>query len=146
MSLPLRWVEEIFNRLAVTYGSAFLDRYAGQDLTDIKTDWSARLAGLENAPSVIAYALQNLPARAPNVIEFTELCRRAPLPEVKHLPAPVADPALRERLLAAIKPLDQGSSYDHKAWARRLKARHEAGDKLSAFQVQCYREALRMVA
>lgn len=31
---------------------------------------------------------------------------------------------------------------DHKAWAKRLKARHEAGEKLLQVQINFYREAL----
>lgn len=141
MSLPLRWVEEIFNRLAVTYGTEFLGRFKGQNLNDIKTDWSNRLAGLENAPGVIAYALQNLPARAPNVIEFADLCRRAPLPEVKHLPAPQADPALRERLVNAMTPLSTHRA-GNKDWARRIMTRHLAGERLTPIAVQFAKEAL----
>lgn len=32
---------------------------------------------------------------------------------------------------------------DHRAWARKLKERDQAGEKLSAFQRACYKEALR---
>lgn len=32
--------------------------------------------------------------------------------------------------------------HDPKAWAKRLKARHEAGETLSALQIDYYREAL----
>lgn len=35
---------------------------------------------------------------------------------------------------------------DHKAWAKRLKARHEAGDKLNANQIRCYKAALGLEA
>lgn len=31
---------------------------------------------------------------------------------------------------------------DSKAWARRLQARHEAGENLNANQIRCYRNAL----
>lgn len=32
---------------------------------------------------------------------------------------------------------------DPRQWARDLKARHERGEHLTAFQVACYRDALR---
>lgn len=35
-------------------------------------------------------------------------------------------------------------NHDAKGWARILKARHEAGEKLSPVQISMYREALRL--
>ena len=32
--------------------------------------------------------------------------------------------------------------HDFKAWAKKLKARHESGENLSLLQIQSYREAL----
>ena len=34
--------------------------------------------------------------------------------------------------------------YDPKGWAKRLKDRHEAGEKLSKFQIECYQAALKL--
>lgn len=35
-------------------------------------------------------------------------------------------------------------NYDNKAWARILKKRHEAGEKISSLKIAMYREALRI--
>ena len=34
------------------------------------------------------------------------------------------------------------NTHDYKAWARKLKARHESGEVLSLIQVNAYKEAL----
>ena len=45
---------------------------------------------------------------------------------------------------AAVKRVTAVDGYDHKAWAKRLRDRHESGEKLSAVQIAAYREALRI--
>ena len=40
------------------------------------------------------------------------------------------------------KGKDAKPHHDFKAWAKKLKARHEAGEDLSPYQVDAYREAL----
>lgn len=82
--LPAAWVDRIFTKLTIRYGTSFRARYAGIEETALKDDWAEQLAGLRNHPEAIAYALANLPVeRAPNVSEFRVLCNQAP-------PAPVA--------------------------------------------------------
>lgn len=39
-------------------------------------------------------------------------------------------------------PISGRPDADHKAWAKKLKARHEAGESLSPQQIQMYRSAL----
>lgn len=133
MSLPLAWIDRIWDKLTVTYGATFLARWRdfdAQALNAVKSDWMHELSGFEKAPHAIAFALANLPERAPNIVEFRNLCRQAPAAEVPALPEPKADPArvaaelaklgpFRERLAAAA-PTD-----DFKAWAKRLVANPE---------------------
>lgn len=146
MSLPIEWVEKIFRKLALAYGRDFLARWEGVDLNDVKTDWAHELAGFESAPECIAYALANLPmSRAPNVYEFRDVCRSAPRKEV----AQIAYTPNPDRMIAELKKLrpmlaTQKCDVDLKDWARRLKARHESGEKLHKCQIDAYREALRL--
>jgi hypothetical protein len=150
MSLPLPWVDKIFEKLALVYGQQFLARWRDIDLELVKSDWARELGGFEKKQEAIAYALQNLDAeKPPTVLVFREIALRSPAAVLARLPEPAADPErMADELakFASIRTASNGSGYDHKAWARRLKARHKAGDKLSAFQVQCYREALRLAA
>lgn len=129
-------VDRIFSRLAATYGAAW-DRQSGAaPLADYKTVWAHELAGfLQTRESMmaIAWALENLPERCPNVIEFRNLCRQAPAPDVPRLPEPKVDAERVRAELAKLAPLREPVSAptDSRAWARRLIARHESGEHRS---------------
>lgn len=138
--LPDVWVDRIFQRLTVRYGQAFLGRWAGVDMADVKADWADQLKRFANRPDCIKYALDNLPQdKAPNVGEFRALCNAAPEPEVLKLPEPKADPAKVAEVVAGMRKTEH---IDHKAWAHSLRAREKAGDKLGVCQRLFWREAL----
>jgi hypothetical protein len=145
MSLPSKAIERLFERLTATYGREWVNRWEGIDLAAIKTVWAHELSVYANHLEDIAWALENLPARAPNVIEFKQLCRSAPRQDVQALPAPPADP---ERVKAEMAKLHDvlkakpTSRHDPKAWAKTILARDAAGDKLSAISVRFAKEAL----
>lgn len=146
MSLPLQAVERLFSRLTATYGRDFMARYEGVNEIAVKSSWAHELAGFKEQLQSIAWALENLPTRAPNVLEFRELCRRAPAVAVPQLESPVASP---ERVAAELAKLghirkNRGAEIDRKDWARELMARHERGEVLKPIQLRFYREALRL--
>lgn len=149
MSLPLPWVDKIFSKMALVYGRDFINRWEGLELSDVKTDWGHELAGFENWPEAIAHALSNLPPdRAPTVLQFRDLARKAPKPDRPALPEPVANPdrvAAELRKLAPIK-LAASGPVDHKAWAKRIEARHAAGERINPTSLRFAREALHMEA
>ena len=132
MSLPLPWVDCVFEKLTLVYGQAFLARWRDIDLNAVKSDWCHELAGMEKSPSRIAFALANLPDRPPSVIEFRALCRSAPAPDVPRLPEPQADPERVAQELSKLRttslaqPLQPTGCKD---WARRIMRRVEQGDK-----------------
>jgi len=139
-------IDRIFQRLAATYGAAW-DRSLGQvPMADIKTVWNHELAGyLQRRQSMlsIAWALENLPERPPNAIQFKNLCRCAPCADTPALAAPAADPERMARELERIQPMmAERIQTDGKEWARRLQRAHEQGLVLNLNQVRCYREAL----
>lgn len=143
MSLPTAWIDRIFDKLTLVYGRAFLDRWRDLDLNAVKSDWGHELAGLAQHPHMIAHGLQTLnPDRAPTVLEFRALCRRAPEAQAERLPAPRADPARVAEELAKLAPMRQAPAVDHKAWARSILARQAAGDRPSRISVQFAKEAL----
>lgn len=83
--LPAVWVDRLFFRLQGVYGKDFTTQFmlmdsAGNDigLANAKQVWSEELGGFSEHPEAIAYALENLPERMPNVIQFREICRKAP--------------------------------------------------------------------
>lgn len=100
MPLPQSWVEALFERLAVRYGTAFLRQYGDLDPAAVKADWAEALGGIRG--DAIAYALQQLPVeRPPNAMQFRDLARRAPAPTVPQLPRQRTEPPAGVRDLAA---------------------------------------------
>ena len=149
MSLPLKAIDRLFERLAHTYGNEWISRWAGQDEGKVKTVWAYELSVYANHLEDIAWALEHLPARAPNVIEFKQLCRSAPRQDAPALPAPPADPGRVKAEMAKLHDVlktKPTSRHDPKAWAKTILARDAAGDKLSAISVRFAKEALGMRA
>jgi len=144
MSLPLPWVDKIFDKLTLTYGQQFLARWRDIDLNAVKSDWMHELSGFENAPHAIAYGLSNLPKLPPTVIEFRALCRLAPTTEVKQLEAPRADPARVASELAKLAPMlkPTAAPVDRLDWARRILQSVEDGAKRTPTVVKMARDAL----
>lgn len=150
MSLPIKAVDRIFLRLLATYGTEFSGRYSGVQDGDLKSMWAHELAGFASDLPSIAWALENLPERCPNAIAFRNLCRQAPRAEVPQLPEPKADPERLRAELARLQPLREAivatSPVDHKAWARRIVARAEAGERVNRASLSMARGALRLGA
>jgi hypothetical protein len=148
MSLSLKAVDRLFERMALTYGKQFTDMYSTVDPASVKTLWSHELAAYAGSLHRIAWALENLPPRCPNVIEFKQLCRQAPAPEAPALPEPKADPERLKRELAKLGDMKATiaatpSKVDHKAWAKRILARYTAGERINPTSLRFAREALR---
>lgn len=144
MSLPAEWIDRIFTKLTLAYGRDFLSRWEGVALADVKADWAHELAGYQYAPEVIAFVLEHLPAgKPPTVYDFRLMCTNAPRKTENQLEYR-ADPA---RVAEQIKKLKEArkaanGQIDTKVWARRLKARHEAGERLGLAQIAAYQSAL----
>jgi len=143
MSLPLPALDRLFIRLQATYGRDFMSRYEGVDINAVKTSWAHELSGYSKNMMPLAWALENLPERCPNVIEFRALCRRAPAAEVPALPEPKADP---ERVKAEIAKLGEIKTVPQEAgrfdWAHRILARQASGAKVSPTVVQMAQSAI----
>lgn len=146
MSLPMKAIDRLFERLGTTYGKQWTSNWEGAPIIDVKSLWAHELAAFADHLECIAWALENLPPRAPNAIEFKQLCRMAPRKEeAPALPAPKADPdrvkaefaKLREAFKAA-----PATTHDPKAWARIIIARHEAGENVRPLNLRFAREAL----
>lgn len=123
-------IDRLFDRLSLTYGAAFMRLYEGFETNAVKSSWAHELSGFAHRLDCVAWALENLPARCPNVIEFRALCRTAPLPEVlaPALPAPPpADPERVKREIAKLAAIKDAPRVDNREWARRLIQRHESG-------------------
>lgn len=145
MSLPSAWVDRLFEKLVLVYGHAFLRRWEGLDMAKVKADWAHELRGYAQSPDAVRYALEHLPKDGPpTVLALRELCRefarRVPMTPPA-LPAPKPDPQRLAHTLTRLGQFRVGER-DLRAWAWALKAREEAGERLTPAQRSAWREAL----
>ena len=148
MSLPVKAVDRLFTRLSLTYGRDFDAEIKGNNIADVKTNWAHELSAFGERLSAVAWALENLPERCPNVIQFRNLCRAAPVADAPRLPEPKADPERMRAELAKLAPMRTASAAanlttpDSKAWAKRLIDRHAAGDLISNIGIRMARQVV----
>jgi hypothetical protein len=109
MSLPTRVTDRLFDRLAATYGSQWLSLWAALPIGEVKGLWAFELAPFAERLDAIAWALENLPERPPNLVAFKALCRQAPRTEPAPLPEPPADP---ERIRQVVATLREATASD----------------------------------
>lgn len=141
MSLPTAWIDRIFDKLTLTYGQAFLRRWADIDLNAVKSDWAHELAGFEAHPKAIAWALQNLPPDSPpTVLAFKFLARRAPPDELPRLDAPRANPDLMAQELAKLAPVIARPVARNTDWAHAIVAKAQSGCRVSPTVLRMARE------
>lgn len=153
--LPLGWVRKLFAELQGSYGTRFLDMWRsgqsnidGEDvgLLNALGLWAERLGGFRERPDALRRALDTLPKHPPTLPEFVELCRSGcPQPEHKALPAPDIPPAViaaRQAEAEAMARKVLAPTTDHKAWAKRLRARYLTGERLTYQQIEMSSNAL----
>ena len=147
MSLTNQAIDRLFTRLGATYMAQWDRALGSAPLGDVKTLWAHELSPFANSLHRIAWALENLPPRCPNVIEFKLLCRQAPAPDVPELPEPKADPERLKQELSKLGDLKAklatDTRVDHKAWAKRIMAKYHAGERINPTVLRFAREALR---
>lgn len=140
-SLPDPWVDRIFDKLLLTYGAEWQRKWDGLDLAAVKADWGHELRGFQQSPHAIKFALENLPTGfAPTVLQFRDLCIKAPQYAAKALPPPTPDPAVVAAVVAAVK---RPEGRDPKFWAYALREREQGGAHLSITQRAMWRAALK---
>lgn len=142
--LDFRWVERIFARMQVRYGSRWLALWAGVEPGAVQADWSRELAGLTG--EAIAYGLEHLPEdHPPTVAQFKRLCLNAPR-TAEMLPPPKLDREGLAKVGLVLQTVADGLKSQQrrhpKQWAFDLQAREAAGERLSTVQRRFWREAL----
>jgi len=103
MSLPTKVVDRLFSRLALIYGSQWLSMWQGSEINEVKSLWAAELAVFSERLEAIGWALERLPERPPNLVQFKALCREAPRAEAPALPLPDRDPARMAQALQSLR-------------------------------------------
>lgn len=151
MSLSSKAIDRLFERLELTYGAEWLRKWEGSPIADVKSLWAHELGYYENSLEAVAWAIENLPERCPNAIEFRNLCHSAPSTETPRLPEPKVSP---ESILVEVAKLGDlkkkvlssaDSAHDGRAWARRILGRYEAGNRITPCTLRFAREALGQV-
>jgi len=75
---PESLVDRLFQKLALMYGKAWLDLWAGMPIDAVKAEWSRTLTGID--PEAMRLALDSLLTSGkpfpPTLPEFTSLCRQ----------------------------------------------------------------------
>ena len=146
MSLSLQATDRLFERLHATYGRDFMSKYEGLEVGAVKASWAHELSGFANNLHPLAWALENLPERAPNVIEFRKIAKAAPMPDVPRFEVVRANPARIASELAKLAPLRVVHAVGKRSdtgWAESLKAKDEADPSLVSQTVRAmYRAAL----
>ena len=88
--MKLEVVDAIWNKMLVTYGSEWSRKFGDQPLDEVKGAWADELRGY--SVEQIKYGLSMLGERPPNLIQFKELCKKAPTyfdqPQLTYRPTP----------------------------------------------------------
>lgn len=85
--IPLRWVEDLFERLAAILGGAMSNVYASADPERVKAEWAEALAGFSATEVKRGLSACRTRRFAPNLGEFLHLCRPALDPETAWIEA-----------------------------------------------------------
>lgn len=151
---PSQWIRKLFVVLQAAYGTSFLSKFATGELNDAGEDKGVRAALLvwesdliAFAPDVIEAAVarcrEESPVFPPNLPQVVQACksitpRKSYYEEIGNLALPMDRPASR--------PVEFERKKDGRDWARALQARHKAGQNLTPFQIDSYRQVLRLDA
>lgn len=148
--LPDSWISKIFEHMAGLYGSKFSDLWSGSNLETVQRIWADKLGGFKSMPNAIKEALDALDSKPfpPTLPEFLALCREAgrrhsaPVQSIGYTPTPEEQARASETITKAAERMTKTDTRNHRQWAEKLKARHEAGEALSITQRNAYMEAL----
>jgi hypothetical protein len=139
-------IDRLFERLSMSYGNAWDNSIGTAPLNEIKSFWMHELSGFmksKESMMAISWALNHLPERPPNLVQFKNLCYQAPAVEIPQLSAPPADPARVSKELAKLATLRIGEQQvDPKNWARKILGDYAAGIKKSQASIEMARNAL----
>ena len=140
--LPPKVINKLFFRLSNVYGSQWSSLWKDNDIEEVKDLWAEELQFFANHLDSIGWALNHLPERVPNLVQFKKLCLEAPFTN----PTPAIDytrPApIPEAIAVEMKNIKPHPTFDHKAWAKKILADVENGIPRRYISVRFAKEAL----
>lgn len=118
--LPPKVIDKLFLRLSNVYGSQWTGLWRDNDIDEVKDLWADELRYFADRLEAFAWALDHLPERVPNLVEFKKLMMAAPTskkPDALEWTATTPiPPAISEQL----KKVKVPKAVDHKAWAKKI--------------------------
>jgi hypothetical protein len=113
MPLPDLWIDDLFRRLSVRYGQAFLRQYDGLNLSEVKRDWAEVLGDM--SAERLRHAVRNMPEAVPTAPMFRRVCLEYRLPDesLPRLAAPAPDPARKADVARMLKELRDRLTSGH---------------------------------
>lgn len=119
--LPDSWVDSLLARMLAIYGAKFKSAWADVPANDMREMWAVTLGRFDGEQ--IKWALESLIAShpwPPTLPEFVALCRQAPRPEPKKLPAPTIDEQTKAKRAEEMAIGAFAMRPPGKWWARRI--------------------------
>ena len=86
MNKNMQIIDKLFLRLSNTYGSFWDSMWALNDIAEVKELWAHELRYYSDNLDVYKWALEHLPERPPNLIQFKKLLSEAPPIPQKYIP------------------------------------------------------------
>ena len=88
--MNLSAIDALWNKMLVVYGQEWTRKFDGMPLDEVKGAWADELRGY--SVEQIKYGLSMLGERPPNLIQFKDLCKKAPTyfdsPQLTYRPTP----------------------------------------------------------
>lgn len=129
MKMNAAVIDRLFTRFGMLYGAAWDRSIGSTPMADVKSIWGEYLEGFD--VDDVAYAIDRLTDKVPNVIAFRELCRAAPRKDLPRLEAPARNPlvvASEIEKQIGLKEAIVRKRSDGLAWAKTIMGRVESGD------------------
>tara|TARA_R110000868_G_C10686056_1_gene747881 strand:+ start:133 stop:570 length:438 start_codon:yes stop_codon:yes gene_type:complete len=140
--LPPKVINKLFFRLSNVYGSQWSSLWKDNDIEEVKDQWADELGFFAHQLEAFAWALDHLPERAPNLVQFKKLLYDMPTPHqdlaidyTKAAPIP-------EAIAVEMRNIKATPVVDHKAWAKRILADVDNGIPRRYIAVRFAKEAL----
>ena len=120
--LPDEWVDRLFLRFSTMYGSAWLEKWRGIPMDEVRRTWAADLGGFDG--ETLRRALEHVKSNCsfpPSCPEFVAICKqfRAPPAQQTYLPAPQS--RMPAEAAAALQQFVSGRK-DYRGWAKKILA------------------------
>ncbi len=151
------WIERIFSKLTAIYGDEFTRNWRGIDADDVKDEWSSALGGFEAQDIAAALTECRAQPKAPNLPEFSAMCRRHMANRVKVEIKPLTKEEKAAAAVVADKVAEGFMSKEDKSgeywlngvlitkyrqWAVNLVRREASGEQIEIVSAEAWREVL----